>query len=194
MGEYQIDKNAIGALQVIDPDGFRPNVGIILSNRLGRLFWARRLGQDAWQFPQGGMRSDETPAEAMYRELAEEIGLRPEQVEVIGCTRGWLRYRLPRQFIRRGSKPLCIGQKQVWFLLRKLCPDQEVCLSHSEKPEFDHWRWVDYWQPLDEVVAFKRRVYQKALSELAPLLFPDGPPERPSKGRLHGHIHTHQTP
>lgn len=177
---------------MIDPDGFRPNVGIILSNRQGRLLWARRVGQDAWQFPQGGMRSDETPAEAMYRELAEEIGLRPDQVEVIGCTRGWLRYRLPRQFIRHSSKPLCIGQKQVWFLLRLLCPDRAVCLNHSEKPEFDHWRWVEYWQPLEEVVAFKRRVYQKALSELAPLLFPEGVPERPKKGRIPRHIQTQQ--
>jgi putative (di)nucleoside polyphosphate hydrolase len=175
---------AVRVLQVIDPDGFRPNVGIILSNAEGRLLWARRVGQDAWQFPQGGMRSDETPAEAMYRELAEEIGLQPEQVEIIGATRGWLRYRLPRQFIRRTSKPLCIGQKQVWFLLRMLCSDKAVCLNHSEKPEFDLWRWVDYWQPLEEVVAFKRRVYRKALNELAPLLFPDGTPKHLKKDRL----------
>ena len=175
---------------MIDPDGFRPNVGIILSNTEGRLLWARRVGQDAWQFPQGGMRSDETPAEAMYRELAEEIGLLPEHVEIIGATRGWLRYRLPRQFIRRTSKPLCIGQKQVWFLLRMLCSDQAVCLNHSEKPEVDHWRWVDYWRPLDEVVAFKRRVYRKALNELAPLLFPDGAPKQQKKDRLPRQIQT----
>jgi len=164
---------------VIDPDGFRPNVGIILSNRRGKLLWARRIGQDAWQFPQGGMRSDETPSEAMYRELREEVGLVPGDVELIGATRGWLRYRLPRQFIRRGSHPLCIGQKQVWFLLRILCADTAVCLDRSEQPEFDSWRWVDYWHPLQEVVAFKRKVYHKALRELAPLLFPDGVPECP---------------
>jgi len=136
------------------------------------------------------MRSDETPCEAMYRELAEEIGLRPDQVEIIGATRGWLRYRLPRQFIRRTSKPLCIGQKQVWFLLRILCSDKAVCLNHSEKPEFDLWRWVDYWQPLEEVVAFKRRVYRKALNELAPLLFPDGAPKHLKKDRLSRQIQT----
>jgi len=164
---------------VIDPDGFRPNVGIILSNREGRLLWARRVGQDAWQFPQGGMRSDETPAEAMYRELSEEVGLRPRHVEVMGATRGWLRYRLPRRYIRRTSQPLCIGQKQVWFMLRLLCEDARVCLDSSETPEFDNWRWVDYWDPLREVVAFKRRVYRKALQELAPLVFPDGAPEQP---------------
>jgi len=164
---------------VIDPDGFRPNVGIILSNRSGQLLWARRIGQDAWQFPQGGMRSDETPAEAMYRELREEVGLVPGDVEMIGATRGWLRYRLPRQFIRRGSHPLCIGQKQVWFLLRILCSDTAVRLDHSTQPEFDSWRWVDYWQPLQEVVAFKRNVYRQALLELGPLLFPEGVPDCP---------------
>lgn len=139
--------------------------------------WARRIGQDAWQFPQGGMRTDETPAEAMYRELAEEVGLCPEHVELMGATRGWLRYRLPRKYLRRSSRPLCVGQKQVWFMLRLLCDDAEVCLNTSAKPEFDNWRWVDYWRPLDEVVSFKRTVYRKALHELAPLLFPDGVPE-----------------
>ncbi len=164
---------------MIDPDGFRPNVGIILSNPAGQLLWARRIGQDAWQFPQGGMRSDETPAEAMYRELGEEVGLLPEHVELIGATRGWLRYRLPRQYVRRNSRPLCIGQKQVWFLLRILCTDKAVRLDRSERPEFDRWRWVDYWHPLNEVVAFKRKVYRQALNELAPLLFPDGVPDYP---------------
>jgi putative (di)nucleoside polyphosphate hydrolase len=169
---------------VIDPDGFRPNVGIILSNCSGKLLWARRIGQDAWQFPQGGMRSDETPAEAMYRELREEVGLVPDDVELIGATRGWLRYRLPRQFIRRGSHPLCIGQKQVWFLLRILCADTTVRLDRCAQPEFDSWRWVDYWHPLQEVVAFKRKVYHQALQELAPLLFPDGAPDCPDAQRL----------
>jgi putative (di)nucleoside polyphosphate hydrolase len=158
---------------VIDPDGFRPNVGIILSNADGRLLWARRIGQDAWQFPQGGIRSDETPEEAMYRELDEEVGLGPGQVRMMGATRGWLRYRLPRRFIRRSSRPVCIGQKQVWFMLRLLCDDAEVCLDRTSSPEFDHWRWVEYWHPVNEVVAFKRSVYRKALKELAPLLFPE---------------------
>jgi putative (di)nucleoside polyphosphate hydrolase len=152
-----------------------------LSNPQGQLLWARRIGQDAWQFPQGGMRSDETPAEAMYRELAEEVGLHPEHVELMGATRGWLRYRLPRQFIRRKSRPVCIGQKQVWFMLRMLCADRDVCLDQTENPEFDRWRWVDYWRPLDEVVAFKRNVYKKALRELAPLLFPEGVPQPGNK-------------
>jgi len=155
---------------VIDSEGYRPNVGIILTNRDGRLLWARRIHQEAWQFPQGGIREQETPREAMYRELTEEIGLESHHVELLGSTRGWLRYRLPKRFIRHTPEPICIGQKQVWFMLRLVGEERHVRLDRSDRPEFDRWRWVDYWYPLSEVVSFKRKVYQKALSELAPLV------------------------
>lgn len=161
-------------LQVIDSDGYRPNVGIILTNRHGKLLWARRIRQDAWQFPQGGIRAEETPEQAMYRELEEEIGLESSHVEMLGSTRGWLRYRLPERFIRRHQQPVCVGQKQVWFMLRLVSEERFVRLDLSDNPEFDNWRWVDYWHPLREVVAFKRTVYKKALNELAPLLVPAG--------------------
>ena len=154
---------------MIDPDGYRPNVGIILLGDDGQVFWARRAFRDGWQFPQGGMRSDETPLEAMYRELNEETGLLPEHVEVIGATPGWLRYRLPRRYLRRNEHPMCIGQKQVWFLLKFLGDESAVRLDGTEKPEFDLWRWVDFWYPATNVVAFKREVYQRALRHLAPL-------------------------
>ncbi len=169
---------------MIDSEGYRPNVGIILCNADGRLFWAKRIGQHSWQFPQGGIRRDESPEQAMFRELAEEVGLRPEHVEVVGCTKGWLRYRLPKRLIRRGNQPTCIGQKQVWFLLRMLGGEEAVCLDSSERPEFDHWQWVDYWYPLRAVVPFKRHVYWRALCELAPLLLlPLRPPKRPMPAR-----------
>jgi len=132
--------------------------------------WARRIGQDAWQFPQGGINPGEDSESAMYRELYEETGLSPDDVEIIGCTRSWLRYRLPKRMIRRHSEPTCIGQKQIWYLLRLHGPEQAVRLDATKKPEFDHWRWVDYWYPVKGVVFFKRRVYQLALRELAPLL------------------------
>ncbi len=155
---------------MIDEDGFRANVGIILCNCDGKVFWGKRLGQGSWQFPQGGIDQGETPMEAMYRELQEETGLNRDHVEVIGQTRGWLRYRIPHYMIRRRSRPLCIGQKQRWFLLRMLCRDRDVNLQASPKPEFDHWEWVDYWQPANQVVFFKRKVYRRALNELAALL------------------------
>jgi putative (di)nucleoside polyphosphate hydrolase len=156
--------------QVIDDEGFRANVGIILCNQDGRLLWARRVGQDAWQFPQGGVLPDESPEEALYRELWEEVGLRREQVTLLGRTQDWLYYRLPKHLIRHRQLPLCIGQKQRWFLLRLQADDTSVCLDHSERPEFDQWCWVDYWHPVKEVVSFKQEVYQTALSELEYLI------------------------
>jgi putative (di)nucleoside polyphosphate hydrolase len=163
---------------VVDEDGYRPNVGIILSNGRGRLLWARRIGRRSWQFPQGGIQDDETPEAAMFRELYEEVGLEAEHVEILGCTDDWLRYQLPDRFIRRGHFPLCIGQKQIWFLLRLLVPDEQVRLDRSDHPEFDAWRWVTYWYPMHQVVFFKRNVYAEALRELAPLIFPGYRPRR----------------
>ncbi len=160
---------------MIDVDGYRPNVGIILSNAEGRLLWARRVGQNAWQFPQGGIKKNETPECALFRELKEEIGLDRHHVQIIGATNGWLRYRLPQRLIRRkafSAAPRCIGQKQVWYMLRFMGTEDLVRLDSAEKPEFDSWCWVEYWYPLRQVVAFKREVYRRALSQFAPLLFP----------------------
>ena len=152
---------------MIDSDGFRANVGIVLANDRGQVLWARRVGgRDAWQFPQGGINADESPEQALYRELHEEVGLSPEAVQILGTTRGWLRYRLPRRFIRKGQNPVCIGQKQKWFLLRMLADDAAVQLDLNDKPEFDHWRWVSYWYPLNQVISFKREVYRRAMKEL----------------------------
>lgn len=155
---------------VIDAEGFRPNVGIILSGPAGQVLWAKRIGQNAWQFPQGGINPGESAEQALYRELYEELGLAPAQVRVLGVTPDWLRYRLPRRYVRRGRSPMCVGQKQKWFALQLLAPETEVRLDCTECPEFDGWRWVDYWHPLNEVVAFKRDVYRLALRELAGLI------------------------
>lgn len=155
---------------MIDPDGYRPNVGIILCREDRSVFWARRVHDRGWQFPQGGINSDETPLEAMFRELREETGLHPEHVNVLGATPGWLRYRLPKRYLRLHQKPLCIGQKQVWFLLHLKGCETDICLNAEGKPEFDDYCWVDFWYPLDNVIAFKRDVYRKALNHLAQLM------------------------
>ncbi len=158
-------------MQVIDLEGYRANIGIILANQHGKLFWARRIGQQSWQFPQGGIKEHETPEQALFRELHEEVGLLPEHVEVLARTPDWLRYELPKHLLRREKLPLCIGQKQIWFVLRLTAPADHVSLDSSASPEFDYWRWVDYWHPLSEVVFFKRKVYESALKTLAPTLF-----------------------
>ncbi len=168
---------------MIDSEGFRANVGIILCNAAGNVFWGRRIGQNAWQFPQGGIAPGESATDALYRELHEEVGLWPDHVELLGSTAGWLRYHLPRHLVRRHQRPVCIGQKQQWFLLRLRGPESAVQVDATDSPEFDDWRWIDYWQPAREVVFFKRHVYRRALRELAPLLFPEGASRRRSSVR-----------
>lgn len=155
---------------MIDRNGYRANVGIIIVGSDQKLLWAKRLGQEAWQFPQGGVNKNESPKEAMFRELYEEIGLRANDVEIMAETQKWLRYRLPNHLIRHRRKPVCIGQKQKWFLLKLVSDESKVQLDASGSPEFDGWRWVNYWHPLEEVIFFKRNVYRKALEEFAPLL------------------------
>jgi len=154
----------------IDREGFRANVAIVLANDKGQVFWAKRVGMDAWQFPQGGIKADEPVETAMYRELREETGLLPKHIEIIGCTDEWLRYRLPARFVRQHEKPLCIGQKQIWYLLKLIGDEGEVALDVGKRPEFEHWCWVDTRQAIREVVDFKRQVYEEALGRLRPLL------------------------
>lgn len=156
---------------MIDREGYRANVGIILANKQGKLFWARRAGMDAWQFPQGGIRKNESIKNAMYRELREETGLKPHHVKILGLTDGWLRYRLPERYIRRKSNRVCIGQKQKWYLL-KLLDESKIKLDITRRPEFDNWCWVDFWQPAEEVIDFKQQVYRKALQQFESILFP----------------------
>ena len=155
---------------MIDSEGFRQNVGIVLTNPEGEVFWARRVGKDIWQFPQGGIKANETPEEALYRELAEETGLQPEHVRIIGKTSRWLSYRLPANMVRRDQHPLCIGQKQLWFMLELVGEESDIRLDHSHNPEFDLWKWVHFWYPLEQVISFKRPVYQRALQEFERLI------------------------
>ena len=129
--------------------------------------WAKRIGQDAWQFPQGGIRKGERLQQAMYRELKEEVGLEARDVEILSSTRDWLYYQLPRHYIRQNSNPVCIGQKQKWFLLSLRGEESRICLSNQDDtPEFDDWQWVSFWYPLSQVIDFKREVYRQALRQL----------------------------
>lgn len=155
---------------MIDENGFRLNVGIVLANSDGRLFWGRRVGQDAWQFPQGGLHDQEHLQETLYRELYEEVGLNSTDVEVIAESKQWLSYLLPERLVRVDTKPICIGQKQKWFLLRLISDENAIKLDENIKPEFDHWKWVSFWFPLYQVVSFKREVYRQVLNEFQPFI------------------------
>ena len=152
---------------MLDRDGFRPNVGIILLNQRSQVFWGKRIRTHSWQFPQGGIDRGENPEQAMFRELHEEVGLHPQHVQVLARTRDWLRYEVPDRFIRRDARGHYKGQKQIWFLLQLVGHDWDLNLRATNHPEFDAWRWNDYWVPLDVVVEFKRGVYEMALTELS---------------------------
>lgn len=168
---------------MLDRDGYRPNVGIILVNHRNQVFWAKRVREHAWQFPQGGIKYGERPVQAMYRELREEVGLQPEHVKILGRTKDWLRYDVPDRYIRKDSRGIYRGQKQIWFLLRMVGRDTDVCLRSTSHPEFDAWRWSHYWVSMDAVIEFKRDVYKQALNELSPLIFRETQPVAPARRR-----------
>jgi putative (di)nucleoside polyphosphate hydrolase len=191
---YKFYERFTGQL-MLDQEGYRPNVGIVLiqpnqlKNMAGemntsavtpvseaklstaKVFWARRVGgQDAWQFPQGGINDGESPEAAVMRELHEEIGVAEHAVKVLGQTSGWLKYDLPAHMRRNNSTPGFVGQKQKWFLLELLESGASVQMDTTNKPEFDDFQWVSYYYPITQVVDFKREVYRSALIELAQFL------------------------
>lgn len=159
---------------MIDRDGYRPNVAIILCNARNEVFWGKRIREHSWQFPQGGIKHGEAPEDAMYRELEEETGLKREHVKILGRTKSWLHYNVPSHWVKREWRGTYKGQKQIWYLLRLTGRDHDIQLRASDHPEFDAWRWHDYWVPLDTVIEFKRDVYRKALHQLVRFL--DRPP------------------
>ncbi|WP_434321684.1 RNA pyrophosphohydrolase [Haemophilus influenzae] len=160
---------------MIDFDGYRPNVGIVICNRKGQVLWAKRCGQNSWQFPQGGINDNESAEQAMYRELHEEVGLQPKDVRLLYVSKHWLRYKLPKRLLCYDSKPMCIGQKQRWFLLQLVSDEKNINMQTTKSPEFDGWRWVSFWYPVRQVVSFKRDVYRKVMKEFASILFTDNP-------------------
>ncbi len=157
---------------VIDNNGFRLNVGIVLINRKGQVFWGHRVrSRHAWQFPQGGLLPKEKPIVGMYRELLEEVGLNAKDVTCLGESCDWYNYYLPKNRRRlENSHNFCVGQRQKWFLLRLESQDSQIHLDHSSQPEFDTWRWVEYWYPIKHIIFFKRNVYRSVLKEFEELI------------------------
>ncbi len=176
---------------MIDSEGFRANVGIIVCNDIGQLLWTRRAGQHSWQFPQGGVDPGETPEDTMYRELYEEVGLKRQDVRILGSTKNWHKYRLPNRFIRQNSSPLCIGQKQKWYLLRLASDENHIDFNVTNHPEFDHFMWIEYWYAIDQVISFKREVYRSVLIELLPLMHEHQRLQRQKRTRRRHHNHHH---
>ena len=155
---------------MLDREGFRPNVGIILLNARNQVFWGKRLRTHSWQFPQGGIKYGESPEQAMFRELHEEVGLRPDHVRILARTRDWLRYEVPDHFIRKDARGHYRGQKQIWFLLRLMGRDSDLDLRATDHPEFDAWRWGPLSDAPDLIVPFKRASYEQVVAVFAPLV------------------------
>lgn len=151
---------------MLDLQGFRLNVAIVLINQEGQILLAKRVKQNAWQVPQGGVNESESVLDALYRELEEEIGLTKKDVILLGNTKSWFKYKIPVK-MRRPEDPLFIGQKQKWFLLKLNVNDNQIRFDGNNKPEFDDWKWVSYWYPLRIVIDFKKSVYRRALRELS---------------------------
>jgi len=154
---------------MLDREGFRPNVGIVLCNAKNEVFWGQTDQGAFLAVSAGRHQAGESPEEAMFRELQEEVGLLPDHVRILGRTREWLRYEVPTHWIKREWRGSYKGQKQIWFLLRLVGRDSDVSLRANARPEFDAWRWNNYWVPLDAVIEFKRNVYVQALTELRAL-------------------------
>ena len=155
-------------VDIIDKNGYRANVGIVLMNQHKELFFAKRRYQSGWQFPQGGIRFGETPEIAMHRELLEEIGLTKNDTELLSESSHWYQYKIPKKNLRKlkKGKPHVIGQKQKWFLLKLIVPDETINLSYNSKfQEFDKWKWVDPTLPAMQVIGFKQQVYEQVLTE-----------------------------
>lgn len=171
---------------MIDFDGYRPNVGIVICNKQGQVLWAKRFGQNSWQFPQGGIHEGENIESAMYRELYEEVGLSKKDVRLLWASKYWLKYKLPKRLIRYDApsgQPVCIGQKQRWFLLQLTGKESEINLGTTKTPEFDGWRWVSFWYPVRQVVSFKRDVYRKVMKEFAQVLMNESKRAELERGR-----------
>ncbi|WP_295043656.1 RNA pyrophosphohydrolase [uncultured Paracoccus sp.] len=143
---------------------YRPCAGVVLINTDGLIFAGRRIDMPgAWQMPQGGIDKGEDPQQAALRELTEETGIFPDTVEVIGETPGWVYYDLPADLLGKVWKGKYGGQRQKWVLMRFLGQDADIRID-TDHPEFEEWQWMPAAALLDNIVPFKRDVYQEVLA------------------------------
>jgi putative (di)nucleoside polyphosphate hydrolase len=148
---------------------YRRGVGALLFNDQGLVFVARRLDTlDAWQLPQGGIHKGETPRQAVFRELVEEIGT--DRAEVLATSKRWLRYDLPQELRGKVWNGRYRGQEQRWFALRFTGSDADIDLAAHGKPEFDAWRWGHFEDLPRLAVSFKRALYRDLVEEFRPVL------------------------
>ncbi len=146
--------------------GYRLNVGLIIINDKGKLLICKRKDINSWQFPQGGIDFGETPLKAAKRELFEEVGIKGSSVRNIGSMDDWIKYDIPKEnrkkrLLQKNFK----GQKQKWFMF-KLIKNIDVSFENDPDGEFDDYKWVSYWYPLQSIISFKKDVYRTVLCSL----------------------------
>lgn len=151
---------------------YRDNVGAVLFNAAGKVLVARRADMPqaeaaagAWQLPQGGLDAGEDPAEAVFREMAEEIGTR--NAAILAEHPDWLHYDLPAHLVGKALGGKYRGQRQKWFALRFLGDEAEIRLDLDPHPEFDAWRWAELAELPAMAVAFKRDIYAALARDFA---------------------------
>ena len=147
---------------------YRKGVGIIIVNAKGQFFLGKRIGAEAWQFPQGGIDEGENPEESLYRELHEETGLIKDKVTIITVSKKWLVYHIPHVYQRSNKK--YDGAMQKWFLLRLTGTNEDINLNAVNQAEFDAWKWADKKTAINSVIRFKKGVYASIFSEFADVL------------------------
>ena len=154
--------------RVQPPVGYRRGVGVMLFNREGRIFVAKRLDTpgEAWQMPQGGIDQDEEPRKAALRELEEETGT--ANAEIVAEARNWLLYDLPNELIGKVWGGRYRGQAQKWFAARFLGHDGEIDIHKHDHPEFSEWKWAPLETLPELIVGFKRELYTALVAELGP--------------------------
>ncbi|MCR9220067.1 MAG: RNA pyrophosphohydrolase [Alphaproteobacteria bacterium] len=154
-----------------DPRPYRKCVGLMLVNPVGHVFVGNRIDTpgDHWQMPQGGVDEGETPLEAAWRELREEVGVGVDKAELLAESSTWHAYDLPPALSRRVWKGRYRGQTQKWFALRFLGTDADIDLA-AHKPEFSEWRWAPLDRLTDLIVPFKREIYLRVAEEFRPVI------------------------
>ena len=146
---------------------YRPCVGIVLINN-GSIFAGQRLDykSDAWQMPQGGIESNETPIRAAVRELKEETGIKKKHIKIILESKNWINYDLPKELIPKLWNGKFVGQSQKWFAMEFLGSDSDININ-TKNPEFSKWQWMTKNKLLDSIVPFKKKVYENILSQFS---------------------------
>lgn len=148
---------------------YRPCVGVMLLNKQGKVWIGNRLAGEGlpagnhWQMPQGGIDAGELPEHAAFRELKEETGT--DKARIIGESREWFRYDLPRELIGKALKGKYRGQEQKWFTMRFEGEDGDIDIMADEHQEFSEWRWADIGELPGLIVPFKRDVYEEVIAE-----------------------------